>query len=315
MAGTGGAPLTFKGLPIEQYLKGLDASLMNETDNVQTFTSDLYKVSNINQYRITKQSFSGLPQAGAWQADGDAPNLQAMAFRFDITATMAYVGNGTAYTKKLFDHQRYDLIERGPTLLNHSMQHAEAIQAASLYQNGFDTYWNTGAAEYWFTASHALDPRAYNNVGGTYSNLVTGKLNVSNLQTARRLLENTPDDMGRPGFYKATNLFIPTALEDVAIESVARKMQYRPDSANYTPNALAETNPGLKIVVVPWFDLYSATAWYLADSGKRAAIWNWDVPLEKWTADDPHSKTHYQYASYAWMNWLDDWRGVVASQG
>jgi hypothetical protein len=315
MAGTGGAPTTFKGLPIEQYLKGLDDSFVNETEQVQTYVSQLFHVQTKNQYRITKQSFSGLPQAGAWEADGDAPNLQSVSFRFNITATTAYVGNGTAYTKKLFDHQQYDIIENGPTLLNHSMSHAEAIQAASMFQGGFAAYWNTGAAEYWFTASHALDPRAYNNVGGNYSNLVTGKLNVSNLQTARRLLENTPDDMGRPGFYKASTLAIPTALEDVAIETVAKRMEYRPDSANYTPNALGQTNPGLQILVVPWFDLYSTTAWFLMDDKKKKAIWNWDVPLEKWTADDPHSKTHYQYASYAWMNWLDDWRGVVASAG
>jgi len=311
MAGTNGGVLSFKGLTLNQYIKLLDETYIEEADKVETFIASQFHEDSKKQYQINKEAYSGYPRAGSWEADGDAPDLQAVSYRWAVKATSAYIGTGTAYTKKAFDFERYDILDAAPKLLNDSLRHAQAITAAQFYQNGFSTYWNTGAAEYWFTASHTLDARSEVS---TYGNLITGPLNVSNFQAARRLLETTPDELGRPGFYHADTLLIPEALLDTAIEAKGTK-EGRPDTANRTPNSLLTTNPGLTIMVNPWFDRFSEDAWFLLDSKKHKAMWNWSVPEEKWTADDDHSRTHYQYGSYAYMQWLDSWRGVVASEG
>lgn len=104
----------------------------------------------------------------------------------------------------------------------------------NVINNGFNTAYPTPDGAALFSNSHLL------RGGGTYDNLVSGDLSISNLETALNMYDDMVDDRGLPIELSAAMIVYPTGLRWLVHEIL--KSDLRSDTANNATNALKEVN-------------------------------------------------------------------------
>lgn len=122
---------------------------------------------------------------------------------------------------------------------------------ANVFNNGFATG-VTWDGDFIFSATHNIG-----TTGNTQSNLVTGALSDTTLNTALTLGMTLKDHDGLEDPISFKYLLVPPALEKKAKELVYSSLN--PESANNNKN----TYQNLGIQVVVWPMLTSTTAWFL----------------------------------------------------
>lgn len=259
MAGVPSGVQTMGGLPLALFIKGLDDVFINAVTSVESLADRILEVEPTKLIKTTEYSIAGLPDPEAWNMDGDSMADGTVNPRYEITATQAGYALQYNVTWKMQKYDLYQMVTKGIKDLGIKMKLSREKKAATLLSGGFTTYWNTTAAAYLFSATHALDTRSLTTT--TYNNLVSGGLSVATLKTAIGLIEQTPDDMGKMMRLRPRRLIIPPALKATAQQVINQGIVYESGGPDFNKNLFSQY--GLEIVVWPELQDVSSTAWFL----------------------------------------------------
>ena len=192
-------------------------------------------------------SVVGLPEV---TDDTDPISYANPAPGFKQTYTMVTYVKGVRVTDQAIRFDRFGKIVAMVSGLVKSAMRKEEYSYAGVINGGFATA-KTADAAYLFSASHLHE----NPEAGTYSNLATGALTTSNLQSMRLKARKMTNDLGFPDPVLMTKLLVEPTLEQKALE-LTQSFKRADDSLN------AETVliNNLEVIVSPF--LSSTTAYF-----------------------------------------------------
>ncbi len=146
--------------------------------------------------------------------------------------------------------------------------------------------------------------------GGTYDNLVSGDMSISNLETAINLFDDMVDDRGLPIQNTPSMLVYPTNLRWLVHEIL--KSELRADTANNATNALNQV--GLGTLMCHY--LTGDDDWFLFSSPSEHRVlfyWRKD-PVTDHTVDFD-TGNYKTKMTYRCSQGAADWRNTVGGQG
>ena len=300
------SPITINGIPWNVYERGLDKVTKTTVDSIPNFIPQLYEMTNKKTKQIIERQYAGIPEAEAWNPNGEPIPEATINSRYKIIAENGWIGNSVGYTLDMKTFDQNDLMRRMASDLGTSIATRKQKTAVGFLCAGFSEVWNAEANEPLFSASHALDPRSS---VATASNLVVGGPSVSTLSDAINLLVNTPDDLGNPGTY-VPQFILCHPNKYLEWKQIVGDNRGRSDTANNTINPFEEFN--IKVVSCPY--VTDEDYWFLF-SNKRPLVWNEVISYKSVMETDAKTQvtTHLAYSCFT--RYARDWRGIVGSQG
>ena len=309
MAGVPAGVQTMGGLPIALFIKGLDEVFLTGVTSVESLTDRILEVEPTKLIQNKEYSMAGLEDPDDWNMDGDAFPNSTMNPRYETTITQAGYALQYLITFKMQKYDLHKIVTKGIKDLGVKMKLAREAKGAALLSGGFTTYWNTTAAAYLFSASHALDTRSLTTT--TFTNLVSGGLSVSTLKTGILYLEQTPDDMGKMMRIRPRRLIVPPALKATAQQVLGQGIMYASQQSDYNKNLFSQYN--LELVVWPELQDVSSTAWFL-QGDKHGLGMKESIGISQDTYEYPNKTIGYRSWG-ALKCFARDPRGIVGSLG
>lgn len=190
------------------------------------------------------------------KGEGDTYSRDGLAQRYKTQIENVSYGKSVVVTKEMYDDEQYPVMEQHVSELGRLAAATMDQKASVILKSGFSLVGADGVAL--FSASHPLQN------GSTQSNLATGALSTTTLNTAILKLRSMTNEQGVLLGYSADTLIVSPALAKLAEEIVNSPL------ASNTPNNDKNVYLGnLKIIV--WDQLSAAqggsdTAWYVMDS-------------------------------------------------
>lgn len=181
---------------------------------------------------------------------------------------------GFRIERKLYDDDRYNIINKRPAGLAISANRRRERDAADVFNNAFTDVGPDGVA-----LCSALHPTTAPDgpPPGTdgRKNTTANALTHENLQIAKNMMRGFIDDRGGKISVVPDTLLVPVALEEIAWELIQSEKKI--DTAENNPNIHQGT---YKLIV--WDYLDNDDAWFLIDSRYSKLFLNWfdRVPLE-----------------------------------
>ena len=192
------------------------------------------------------------------------------------------MAKGFRIERKLYDDDRYNIINKRPVGLALSATRRREKDAAALFNNAFDTNHTGPDGKCLCATDHPS--KAYADTNGSEgieerSNVTTNALTHANLQVAKNAMRGYRDDRGELISVVPDTLLVPVALEEKAWELIASDKKV--DTAENNPNI----HSGRYRLIV-WDYLNgndeSDSPWFLIDSRYSSMFLNWfdRIPLE-----------------------------------
>ncbi len=213
---------------------------------------------------------------------------------------------GFRIERKLYDDDRYNIINKRPAGLAISASRRREKDAASLFNSAFDAS-VTGPGS--VALCHAEHPsKAYEDSGGAEgiehrSNTGTLALNHENLQTTKNLMRATKDDRGERIDVSGDTILVPVDLEEKGWELI--QSAGKVDTSDNNPNI----HQG-KYQMIVWDELTDPDAWFMLDTRYSKMFLNWfdRIPLEfdmEEEFDTLVAKFRaYMRFDYGWSDWV-----------
>lgn len=203
--------------------------------------------------------------------------------------------------RKLMDDDQYGIVagERARKLGISATQKME-LDAASVFNNAFNTSYQGGDGKPLCSVSHPRNP----NKTGNLSNSGTSTLTKDAVSLTRQAMMATEDDAGNILGMMPNAIMVPPELEDTALE-IVNSMQ-DPSSANNTINPQAG-----RFQVVAWHYLTDSNNWFMMDTVWMRENLKWynrqnlEISVLDQTATEAVYEAYMRY-SFGW----DDWRWV-----
>lgn len=268
----------------------------------------------LNSSRASEQDLTGVGLED-WKV-----TQEAKASQFSSTLqgfTRNYVHNewtsGLKITKKMWDDDQYNLINRMPGQLAETAARTIEKEAAKIFINAFSTTYATGADG----AALVSSAHTREDGGTNLSNTATGPLNYDNLETAKVDMMQELDGRGQLIQLNPDTLLVPPALEREALTLVGSSG--KPSSAD---NDINVYDGKFKVVVWPRIGAAaggSDTAWFLLDSNRitDGGGLNVFMRINPFVERETETETHIN----KWIGYMrfsvgfTDWRGVYGSTG
>jgi hypothetical protein len=300
------APVTINGISWAAYERVLDKLTLNKATSVTDWVARLFTKESKKTKKITKRSYSGVPEAVAWPGDANGQPLPVATIndRFLIEAINAWYGQSVSYTLDMKTFDLHNLMSRMAGDLGNAVAVKRQKMALGFLSAGFSTVWNAQEGQYLFSAAHPLDER----VGGTFSNYVNRALSRGALEDAIELMIGTPDDLGNPAGYTAKKLVVPQALIGAAHDAVGIKGM-KPGTADNDPNWVSQY--GITIEVCEWAQ--SDTEWYLYGQ-KHGLCWNDVISYKSLMDTDAKTQVTTHMAYFCSTVYAEDCRGVIGGR-
>lgn len=268
----------------------------------------------LNSSRASEQDLTGVG-LDDWKL-----TQEAKASQYSTTIqgfTRNYVHNewtsGLKITKKMWDDDLYNIVNRQPAGLAKTAVRTIDKEAAKVYKNAFNTNFAAGADSKALCASdHVRED------GGTaLSNTATGVLNYDNLETAVVAMMEYKDGRGELVDVEPDTLIVPPTLAREA--KTLMNSTGRPTSSDNDINVYE----GAYRVIV-WERLGAAgggsdTAWFLVDNALATdgSGLNVFMRINPFIERENETETHVN----KWIGYMrfvigfTDWRGVYGSTG
>lgn len=215
-------------------------------------------------------------------------------------------------SKQLFDDNMHDVWANTITQTAIMARQTQNANAFKIFRLGFTTYLSADG-EPLFDAAHPLIK------GGTQSNLLTGALNPTNLNTAMVLMRTMKNQAGVLMGNVPRYLLVPAALWKKAVEVTDSALIA--DSGNNNINVYRSAL-GLEVYSSPWLDLNSVsgegsdTAWFLLSATHGVRRWvrqGIQTALVGWEYSNNNS---YKYTvNFREEVFAVDYSGLVGSTG
>lgn len=214
---------------------------------------------------ITEQFMGG----GYWDERAELEPLKVGANKVgnQKTFSVANYSDSRDVSKNLFDDDQHDVVQMMIKSMARNGRLTRDRNAMGHISGGFDTY-TTNDSAYIFSASHTTLS------GETVSNLVSGALSESTLETAINALYEQKTQDGTIGGQEPQVLLVPPALFKEAV--IFTKSELRPTTSNNDMNYVSMVYPGLQVLRSPFLGANaggSDTAWYLLS--RNHSLYRW----------------------------------------
>jgi hypothetical protein len=287
--------------PWRVFREGLYELFWSSVKTVDSRIPDMFNVHTSGRGYEELQGYAGTGDFNTWP-DGQTLSYDVVSSRYLSTFTHVRYAKGIRYTQNMIADAKYNLIQDSTSQLGIAAAATKETQATALFNNGFTTVWHATEAQYLFATSHPLAN------GSTGSNLATGALSLTTLETGIALLRKTKDDQGRPMNIIPEVLMVPPDLEITALKLVQSPDD--PSTANRAVNPVQRMR--LRVVVNAY--LTSTTAWFLRGNQYATELFDRE-PLRTAMTDDFDTGDTKHKASFRFVCGAKDWRGWVASTG
>lgn len=208
---------------------------------------------------------------------------------------------GIKVERKLVDDDQYNIINKRPRMLSLAARRRREKDAASMFNNAFNSGYAGGDAVELCDASHPS-----NNGGSTQSNIGTTTLTAVNLETARRAMIGFQSDRDNIIEVMPDMILAPLALEETVFEIINSKGKV--ETANNNVNFHFGK---YKALIWPNY-LTSSTRWFLLDSVMMKEFFLWfdrvSPEFQKDREFDTYNAKYSGYMRYS-FGW-SDWRAV-----
>jgi hypothetical protein len=244
--------------------------------------------------------FGAAPDVG----DGDPVTYDFAGEQYTSIYFYRQVGLAFALTKVLVDDGEHESL--GTILAKHlgkSMRETEEIKCANVLSRGFNSAYPGPDGVSLFNAAHP-------GVGTTYSNVVTGTLSQTTLETILQNIRNATDPRGKKIGLKAKRLLVPPALmmtAEVLLKSALRAGTADNDINPITP--YIDTTPGVMS------RLTSNTAWFVKTDAMQGLQYVDRTPLEKTMEGDFETNSMRYKSMERYQVGFTDPRGAFGSSG
>ncbi len=215
---------------------------------------------------------------------------------------------GFQIERKLYDDEKYNIINTKPVGLATSAARRQEQHAASLFNNAFDVNGFDGKP----LVSDQHPSKAYIDSGGTEgvqyrSNKGTAKLSHSALQDAKQAMRDFQNDRGARIAVVPDTLLIPTGLEELAWQLIQSDKKI--DTADNNPNI---HQGRYKLIVWDELDL-GGEGWFMLDSRYMKMFLKWfdRVPIE-FAMEEDFDTLVAKFRAYmryecGWSDWVWCW--------
>lgn len=205
-------------------------------------TPSVFVQSTTDRQAVITEQFMG---GGYWDERNELQDVQQASNKVDNqkTFTVTNFAQSVDVSKNLFDDDQHDVVEMMVKSMARNGRLTRDKKAMGHIAGGFATY-TTNDGVYIFSASHVTLS------GVTVSNLVSGALSDSTLETAINSLYEQKTQDGTLGGHEPAVLLVPPALFKEA--TVFAKSELRPTTANNDANYVSMIYPGLQILRSPF---------------------------------------------------------------
>lgn len=285
-----------------------------EVKQIPTKFQDVFNTFGSKKNIEKDSSASGLSKL-VQRAENAAIAYEDETQGYDVTYTHLNFSLGTSVSRKLWQDDQFNIINRKPQNLARARSRTQEQFGADVLNGGF-TAGGSGSAL--FTAGDAVALFASNHPrtdGGTaQSNTTTSDLAEDSLEAALVAMRATLDDKGQGELITPDTLVVPPALEKEAYILL--------NSTGRVGTANNDVNPYKgRLNVIVWDYLGanfggSDTAWFIldksyaklnwfnrSDNGLEGPFTDFDTKAAKWTVD------------LRWSAGWSDWRGAYGSKG
>ena len=291
-------------------IKGLERISINSADQIRNYIPLIYKPKKFSELSIVYPIYSGMKNAVAW--DGKSViTPQGIAYLWDVTAQVYLYANGTEYTFESELWDIYGMRSKQAKELGKSLSYKEQLTAFSFLNNAFTTAWSDGV--YFFHASHPKSTQ----IGGTFSNIVSGGFAFDTFLDALILGENMVDPLNRPIYQEAERLFVHSTKVPYARMVINASLNWRGGSANNDENPFkrhGRVSAEDFVVGVPSAYGWSTTQWAVKFSGSEL-YHNPQVPIKMLKPEDTPAHGVKQDGVFANAFWAEGVTGWVGSTG
>lgn len=226
---------------------------------------------------------------------------------YDTVFTHVTWAKGFKVSREAMDDDQYNIVSRLPGKLGRSLRRWEEKSATQVLERAFNTSYQGGDAVPLCSTVH---PRS--DGGATRSNAsATGiVLNEANFETGRRVFRNFLDDKGMKIEAMPTKIAIPVELEKSA--NIIFNSTLRSGTAD---NDLNFYKGMVDIVVLPYLNDTSTTAWFLLDNSQEGLIWFWRDRAEFKRDDAFETESLLFKCRERFSNGFYDYRFIWGSKG
>jgi hypothetical protein len=223
---------------------------------------------------------------------------------YDVTYTHTTYAQGYRVTQEMIEDELYGVVDKMNTALAISAYARIETDAASVFNNGFNSSYTGGDSKELFATDHPLVH------GGTEQNELStaADISVTSLQQGIIDIEATVDDRGILCGLEAATLLVPNDLQFTGAELL--KSMYVPYSADNEINAL--TAKGLNMIT--WNYLTDTDAWFIICKTNELN-WFWRRPLTFTEGNDFNTGDALFKASMRYSKGWSDFRGLYGSPG
>ena len=244
--------------------------------------------------------FGAAPDVG----DGDPVTYDFAGEQYTAIYVYRQVGLAFALTKVLVDDGDHESL--GPVLAKHlgkSMRETQEIKCANVLNRAFNSAYTGPDGVSLINASHP-------GIGTTYSNITTGTLSQTTLETLLQNIRNAVDPRGKKIGLKAERLVVPPALEMTA--KVLLKSALRAGTGNNDINPVIGSIADNPAVLSR---LTSNTAWFIKTDAMQGLQFVDRTPLEKTMEGDFETNSmRYKSMERYQVGWTDP-RGCFGASG
>lgn len=302
----------FPDLHLVDMLPALDELIFQKFDRFPAQWEKVFQVlsSTRDIEQTTQLSGLGLPAAVAEGAPVgyDQPNQG-----FDKTYVHSQFGLGFKISKPMAMNDKHGIIAKMAGELGRSFKEFLEIEVANHFNRGFSASYPGLDGVPLFSASHPLI-----KAGGVQSNTLSTPVDLdhSSLQLALTQFRKMVDTAGKKHRVKPSKLIVAPEGEFNAAETLG-KAEWRPDTANNTPNALQRRSgfgPFNEFVV--WDYLTDPDAWFItADKEDTELRFYWRERLNSVHEIDFDTRTIKTAMWGQWSHGWSDYQGVFGSPG
>lgn len=224
---------------------------------------------------------------------------------YSVTYEFPERAGGFQVERKLFDDDRYTIINKRPAGLALAAARQREEDAVATFNNAFSGSYVGGDAKALCATDHpspAPDGPAARSNKGAYA------LNHANLLVVRNLMKDTRDDRNNRIMMNPDTLLIPTGLYETAWELM--QSEGKVNTADHNPNI----HHG-KYKLVEWNLLSSSTDWFMIDSRLMKLFLNWfeRVPME-FAYEEDFNTLVARYRAYTRYNCgFSDWMWIYGN--
>ncbi|MBW2647734.1 MAG: Mu-like prophage major head subunit gpT family protein [Deltaproteobacteria bacterium] len=225
------------------------------------------KLFGVSSSTKAEESDLGVGGFGDWPEYDGAISYEDNAQGFKTTYTHIKFVKGFKVDEDLVADDQYNIINAKPKGLALGAMRKKEKDAASVFNNAFDTDYLGGDAQSLCDGAHPFSP---SNTASTQSNSGTTALSREAIIATRKLMRAFTDDKGELIQVMPDTLLVPPELEETAWLEANNAMQT--DSADRNESFV--NSLGLKVIV--WDYLTDVNNWFLIDSVMaKAGMLNW----------------------------------------